>query len=583
MSAPKFRMRGTTTASEREATQKKTSTAPKFRMRGAGGGASPSLPTVSSQVAGETAGRKKAGKNTITGKISSSAKSQRKVAEEKTKPDTLLNILMRDTGHISEVVDSTTGQVISTPEASRGGSMLKGAAQGTTAQFLNLLGLGSNLLNEGVDTAENYTADYAERAIRSIQNSLNTGRLSDGKPVTPAMRQTLLKRLEKYQQEAQERPEGTFEERHPTLSGAQETLYNAADEIGALSQRNIAEAKEGLGSVGQFAVDVGVAGTQLAGDALLAALTGGSALVPMALRSAGGAAQTARQNGADVMEQAVYGLGSGALSAATEKIANVAAPFKAVFGEGKAEKLASALVNRFGENTAIQTMNRLAQTPVGQLAASMLSEGGEEVVEDVFQPVLQRATYDPDAQFDLSGALYDAAIGAALGGVGAAPNVGRSAANSISSRIANRRATDAAGTAQTEPAPVSITQQPIPTQSVTAQNTPASTSVDTGDGTGTTPGTVDTVTDGRVSRGVPKLTIQETSPEVNPVDTVNSGGAAAAGFTGDTERGFARNVSTDQNMAPELRESFREDPEMYFRLGNRENACESAGDFRCRV
>lgn len=47
MPAPKFRMRGTTTASEREATQKKTSTAPKFRMRGAGGVTSPSLPTVS--------------------------------------------------------------------------------------------------------------------------------------------------------------------------------------------------------------------------------------------------------------------------------------------------------------------------------------------------------------------------------------------------------------------------------------------------------------------------------------------------------------------------------------------------------
>ena len=69
MSAPKFRMRGTTTASEREATQKKTSTAPKFRMRGAGGGASPSLPTVSSQVAGETAGRKKAGRPTTAGKL----------------------------------------------------------------------------------------------------------------------------------------------------------------------------------------------------------------------------------------------------------------------------------------------------------------------------------------------------------------------------------------------------------------------------------------------------------------------------------------------------------------------------------
>lgn len=59
MPAPKFRMRGTTAASETEATQKKTSTAPKFRMRGAGGGTSPSLPTVTSQAVGETAGRKK--------------------------------------------------------------------------------------------------------------------------------------------------------------------------------------------------------------------------------------------------------------------------------------------------------------------------------------------------------------------------------------------------------------------------------------------------------------------------------------------------------------------------------------------
>lgn len=63
-------------------------------------------------------------------------------------------------------------------------------------------------------------------------------------------------------------------------------------------------------------------------------------------------------------------------------------------------------------------------------------------------------------------------------------------------------------------------------------------------------------------------TIAPGAENVNSADAANSVGAAAAGFTGDTERGFARNVSTDQNMAPELRESFREDPEMYFRLGN---------------
>lgn len=85
MPAPKFRMRGTTAASETEATQKKTSTAPKFRMRGAGGGTSPSLPTVTSQAVGETAGRKKAGRPTTAGKlgkITSPAREAERRAEE---------------------------------------------------------------------------------------------------------------------------------------------------------------------------------------------------------------------------------------------------------------------------------------------------------------------------------------------------------------------------------------------------------------------------------------------------------------------------------------------------------------------
>lgn len=570
MSAPKFRMRGTTTASEREATQKKTSTAPKFRMRGAGGGASPSLPTVSSQVAGETAGRKKAGKNTITGKISSSAKSQRKVAEEKTKPDTLLNILMRDTGHISEVVDSTTGQVISTPEASRGGSMLKGAAQGTAAGFTSTGGTFLDLLRS-YDTAG---SSYTRRANQEAENAahyremLERGTLDDGTPITASMRQ----QLEMLASRADSRSTGYRDaavKQHAPIARTTQAVYDTADRLAAQSAQNIAEAKEGLGSVGQFAVDVGVAGTQLAGDALLAALTGGSALVPMAVRGFGSGTQQARQEGATLGQQVAYGAGSAALSVATEKIANVAAPLRRTFGSGVLD------------NAIAKATGRLGQSAAGQTVLSALSEGGEEVVEALVQPVLQRITYDETAlqQYQdpdyLADTIYQGLIGGALGGaLGAVGSIGRR-----SSENAQRRATDAAGTAQTEPAPVSITQQPIPTQSVTAQNTPASTSVDTGDGTGTTPGTVDTVTDGRVSRGVPKLTIQETSPEVNPVDTVNSGGAAAAGFTGDTERGFARNVSTDQNMAPELRESFREDPEMYFRLGNQKTLAKAQAIF----
>lgn len=502
----------------------------------------------------------KAGKNTITGKISSSAKSQRKVAEEKTKPDTLLNILMRDTGHISEVVDSTTGQVISTPEASRGGSMLKGAAQGTAAGFTSTGGTFLDLLRSYDTAGSSYTrrANQEEENAAHYREMLERGTLDDGTPITASMRQQL-EMLASRADSRSTRYHDAAVKQHAPIARATQAVYDTADRLAAQSTQNIAEAKEGLGSVGQFAVDVGVAGTQLAGDALLAALTGGSALVPMAVRGFGSGTQQARQEGATLGRQVAYGAGSAALSVATEKIANVAAPLRRTFGSGVLD------------NAIAKATGRLGQSAAGQTVLSALSEGGEEVVEALVQPVLQRITYDETAlqQYQdpdyLADTIYQGLIGGALGGaLGAVGSIGRR-----SSENAQRRATDAAGTVQTETAPaVSITQQASPTQSVTAQNTPASTSVDTGDGAGTTPGTVDTVTDGRASQGVPTPTIQETAPEVNPADAANSVGAAAAGFTGDTERGFARNVSTDQNMAPELRESFREDPEMYFRLGN---------------
>lgn len=675
----------------------------------------------------------KAGKNTITGKISGTAKSQRKVAEEKTKPDTLLNILMRDTGHISEVVDSTTGQVISTPEASRGGSMLKGAAQGTAAGFTSTGGTFLDLLRSYDTAGSSYTrrANQEEENAAHYREMLERGTLDDGTPITASMRQ----QLEMLVSRADSRSTGYRDaavKQHTPIAQATQSVYDTADRLAAQSAQNIAEAKEGLGSVGQFAVDVGVAGTQLAGDALLAALTGGSALVPMAVRGFGSGTQQARQEGATLGQQVAYGAGSAALSVATEKISNIGL-FRRAFGAGVADNLAGKLVSRFGENTAIQTMNRLAQTPVGRIAASMLGEGSEEFIEDVFQPVLQRAIYDPDARFDMSEALYDFAVGAVLGGVGGGVDITR------------RRATDAAGTAQTETAPVSTTPAPETIQSVTettqteesqaisknsgetvhvvetlrnnipqlAGTSPVSAvssnaipfvsgrtmadkaktmfeaikgivkrpgfgdveinsrsvkddlhhgigtakaavipaipevirtgkqidfqqnwkgrpydgyifaapvtmdgktvyvaavvkktsknkfylhevvdsdgniiKIDTGDGANQT----SLATDGSAGAQSP-VSVEGTRPlnsdptiapgaeNVNSADAANSVGAAAAGFTGDTERGFARNVSTDQNMDLEIRESFQEDPEMYFRLGNQKTLAKAQAIF----
>lgn len=391
----------------------------------------------------------KAGKNTITGKISSSAKSQRKVAEEKTKPDTLLNILMRDTGHISEVVDSTTGQVISTPEASRGGSMLKGAAQGTAAGFTSTGGTFLDLLRSYDTAGSSYTrrANQEEENAAHYREMLERGTLDDGTPITASMRQ----QLEMLASRADSRSTGYHDaavKQHAPIARATQAVYDTADRLAAQSAQNIAEAKEGLGSVGQFAVDVGVAGTQLAGDALLAALTGGSALVPMAVRGFGSGTQQARQEGATLGQQVAYGAGSAALSVATEKIANVAAPLRRTFGSGVLD------------NAITKATGRLGQSAAGQTVLSALSEGGEEVVEALVQPVLQRITYDKTAlqQYQdpdyLADTIYQGLIGGALGGaLGAAGSIGRRSAEN-----ANRRATDAAGTAQTETAPVSTTQ-----------------------------------------------------------------------------------------------------------------------------
>ena len=79
-------------------------------------------------------------------------------------------------------------------------------------------------------------------------------------------------------------------------------------------------------------------------------------------------------------------------------------------------------------------------------------------------------------------------------------------------------------------------------------------------------------------------TIPQDAEDVNSVDPLlspeNDGlGAANAGFLGDSERGFSKNITTDEGMAPELRESFQDDPEMYFRLGNKETLAKAQAIF----
>lgn len=201
--------------------------------------------------------------------------------------------------------------------------------------------------------------------------------------------------------------------------GAQEMLQGTYQKLRKTASDNMEKANEGLTPVGKYLNNVGVAGAQMVADA---ALGGGSALGPMFLRVFGGnsqeAAEEADKPGMSAAEQLdaqnralLYGTASGAVSIATEKISNVAAPFKKAFGGGFLDKAIDGAIAKMNGNAA------------GRLALSFLSEGGEEVIEDLVQPALQTIYNGQSAgqnysELDAAEILNDFLVGGALGLLG---------------------------------------------------------------------------------------------------------------------------------------------------------------------
>ena len=314
----------------------------------------------------------------------------------------------------------------------RVGKVISGAAKSAGSAYANLGGVlaeGAGKLNTRIanqNAGDSLQSDHD--AVKRYEKMLRDVKWANGKAMTAAD----VKQVQSYLSAAKRRiasHEGYTKAVERSDKAVADKAYQTADRLSQSSAADVAQAKEGLGPVGQFAVDLGVQGVQMAGDVAASAVIPGAGLALMTARSAGSSAQRARQSGASYNQQLAYGLGSGALSLATEKISNVAGPFKKAFGAGLADKAAGKLIAKFGESTAAQIMSSLAKRPAGKLALSMISEGGEEFLEDVVQPILQRATYDPSAKFDWGDALYDAAVGAAMGGIGAGVDVIRQRGN----------------------------------------------------------------------------------------------------------------------------------------------------------
>ena len=296
----------------------------------------------------------------------------------------------------------------------RVGKVISGAAKSTGSAFTNLGGLmaeGAGYLNTRIanqNAGASLQSDHD--AVKRYEKMLRDVKWANGKAMTAAD----VKQVQSYLAAAKRRiaaHEGYTKAVEQSDKAVADKAYQKADRLSQSSAADVAQAKEGLGPVGQFAVDLGVQGVQMAGDVAASAVLPGAGLALMTARSAGSSAQQARQAGASYNQQLAYGLGSGALSLATEKISNVATPFKKAFGGGVLDNAISGALAKLNNSAA------------GRVALSMISEGGEEFIEDIFQPILQRATYDPSARFDLSEALYDAAVGAAMGGIGAGVDV----------------------------------------------------------------------------------------------------------------------------------------------------------------
>lgn len=286
--------------------------------------------------------------------------------------------------------------------------MASGAGKQYASGYANLAGLGQTGTTKRMRSEAAEELDNLEREIAVQKVLLND---PDAGEADRESARSMIEGMEK-KADAYRRAYGTGGENEKTAA----KLYETADRLAVGGARDVQEAKQGLGKAGSLAVDAGVGGMQLGADILLGLPTGG-AMLPMALRSAGGASQEARQEGTSHEQQTGYGMAAGAISVLTEGLSNAAKPLAKVFGKGIADDMVDQAVKSLAA--------RLAKTPAGRAAAqallktgvSALGEGFEEMAEDAFDVAAKRMIYDPMAELNVGEMLYDGLVGGTLGGV----------------------------------------------------------------------------------------------------------------------------------------------------------------------
>ena len=210
-------------------------------------------------------------------------------------------------------------------------------------------------------------------------------------------------------------------------TGTQQKAASAARDLAYEVQKSASEdlqrAKEGASKFGQMLVDAGASMTQMGLDTAANALMGTQGtMIPFATRAFGGSTMDARQDGADLKGQALYGGAQAAKEVFTEKMFNIALPFAKAYGKGGLDQVVENGIHKAAEKLGKSDIGRAALEKVLKFGASAASEGLEEFVGDFMEWQMPRIYGgDTDSLAEtFSNALYDFAVGTISGAAGGA-------------------------------------------------------------------------------------------------------------------------------------------------------------------
>ena len=253
--------------------------------------------------------------------------------------------------------------------AGAGGTLMKGA---------------DSLLRSGAD------ADITGKRGEIIAQQYNTRQNTKRSGAESSNDRSARESIRKLQQELQEitaAKEAEAMEKQLGLMKAASALEAEYERLSRKSVSDIGRAKLGTSGVGEFLVDTGVAGAQIAADAVANTLIPGSSIALKGVRSFGDASQEARKAGASVGQQVTYG----GLTAG-----------KDMFLEKRFDRLGGI----YGKGA----LDEIAYAP-------QLKESVEEFASTLAQPLL-RGVYNEDAlgEYDMS-MFKDTLRNAAIAGV----------------------------------------------------------------------------------------------------------------------------------------------------------------------